>query len=267
MKNTYKVVLVITLTFAAYFGLQKIFFGDVRSWLDGYIHFIGLSHFLTYMIVGLPLFVGLGFLHGVRKIPEALGLDKSIKKALLFTLLCTSPMLIGYAVLFDFDTEITIFYILKGSVIAAFIEELFFRAILFGQIFRFTKLGFIPAIVFGALLFASGHLYQSQDLATMFGIFLTTFMGAVLFAWLYAEWNYNLWIPIFLHLFMNLAWMLFSVSENALGDVYANVFRILTIASAIGFTIYYKIKRGISFEINQNTLFYKNKINGISNKI
>ena len=134
---------------------------------------------------------------------------------------------------------------------------LFFRGILFGQIYRFTNIGFILSIVFGALVFALGHLYQSQDFTTLVGIFLTTFLGAILFAWVYVEWNYNLWVSIFLHLFMNLFWMMFSVSDNAFGGTYANIFRIITVVFIIGLTVLYKLKKGIKFEINKNTLLMK----------
>jgi len=86
---------------------------------------------------------------------------------------------------------------------------------------------------------------------------MTTFLGAILFAWVYIEWNSNLWVAIFLHLFMNLSWMLFSVSENALGDNYANVFRVLTIALTIIGTIAYKRRQGVELAINRNTLWRK----------
>jgi len=43
----------------------------------------------------------------------------------------------------------------------------------------------------------------------------------------------NLWVPIGLHLFMNLHWMLFSAGDNALGSIYANVFRAITITFTI----------------------------------
>jgi hypothetical protein len=100
-------------------------------------------------------------------------------------------------------------------------------------------------------------LYQSNDLLTLTGIFTTTFLGAGLFAWLYAEWNYNLWLPIGLHFFMNVSWELFSISDNAFGDLNANLIRALTIVLAITVTLIYKKKRKIPLEINRNTLFMK----------
>jgi len=78
-----------------------------------------------------------------------------------------------------------------------------------------------------------------------------------LFAWLYVEWNYNLWVPIFLHMLMNLSWGLFSVSDNAFGGIYSNVFRIATIVLAITLTLFYKKKKRTKLEINKNTIWMK----------
>ncbi|MGB1205032.1 MAG: lysostaphin resistance A-like protein [Chitinophagales bacterium] len=257
MGKTLKITTITIFFFFIYYILQQLYFVDIRQYLTQFIHNIGIAHFITYVIIGIPLFVGVGLIHDLKNFPEALGLNKPFLKALLFALICTLPMLIGYASFFDFNTEITLTKIFAGAIVAAFVEELFFRGILFGQIYRFTNIGFILSIVFGALIFALGHLYQSQDIATLIGIFMTTFLGAVLFAWVYVEWNNNLWIPIFLHLFMNLFWMLFAVSNNAFGGTYANICRTITITLIISLTIAYKVKKGIKFEVNRDTLFMK----------
>ncbi len=91
------------------------------------------------------------------------------------------------------------------------------------------------------------------------GIFLVTFLGGILFAWTYVEWDNNLWVPIFLHKFMNLAWELFDVSDNALGDAYPNVFRTVTIALIIVITIWYKRRNRIPFVVNRGTILMKIK--------
>jgi predicted exporter len=100
-------------------------------------------------------------------------------------------------------------------------------------------------------------LYQGTELSELIGILLITFLGGILYAWVYIEWNNNLWVPIFLHLFMNLSWGLFSVAENALGGTYANIFRLITILLIIGLTIAYKIRAKLDFEINKRTLIRK----------
>ena len=78
-------------------------------------------------------------------------------------------------------------------------------------------------------------------------------MGAGWFAWLFIEWKENLWIPIFLHIFMNLSWVLFEVDNNALGGYVTNIFRIITIALTVIITIIYN-KRKDKFSINRKNL-------------
>lgn len=245
--------------FVVYFLLDELFFYGLRSSLHTLIDHLGTSHFVAYVLVGIPIVAAAIAIHGKNKWIQSLGLYAPTGIALVFSLICTLPMLLGYALSFDFNKELSLNEILISVIFAAFFEEVYFRGFLFGQIFRFTRVGFILAILIGALLFASVHLYQSQELSTLFGIFLTTFSGAIWFAWLYVEWNHNLWIPIFLHLFMNLFWLLFSVSDNALGGETANIFRILTIALSVGLTIFYKRKKGMKLEVNRHTIWMKDK--------
>jgi membrane protease YdiL (CAAX protease family) len=166
-------------------------------------------------------------------------------------------MYIGFSFIFDFNTDISINTLLISVLSAGFFEELFFRGFLFGLIFRKTKLGFIPSVFFGAVYFGLLHLYQSTELAESIGIFLITFLGGIIFAWVYTEWKFNIWIPIFLHMLMNLSWELFSVSENALGSLYSNIFRFATIGLIIGLTVALKRQNGLKLEINKKNLLRK----------
>jgi membrane protease YdiL (CAAX protease family) len=257
MNKTLKVIIITLLSFAVYYVLDDLFFNKIRDSIYGTVRQIGVSHILAYVISGIPLYTGVYLLHKFTGFFDSLGFNRPLIKGMFFPLLCTLPMFIGFAFVFKFNPKITWNEILIGVVAAAFFEELFFRAFLFGQLYRYTRLGFIPSVILGALLFASVHLYQSQDFSTLTGIFAITFLGAILFAWVYAEWNFNLWIPVFFHLFMNLAWLLYDVSDNAFGNGYANIFRIFTIVLAIGLTIVYKKKKGIPLEVNKRTVWLK----------
>lgn len=257
MKNTLKIVAITLISFGLYYLVNEYFFSIIYKYLTSSLKIKAISFFLTYLIIGTPLFLGVFLIHKRNIFFESIGISKNLLKGIIIALICTIPMLIGYFIVFEFNTQITWNKIFIGAFFAAFFEELYFRGILFGQIYRFTRIGFIPAILIGALLFAAGHLYQSLEIATLIGIFITTFLGAVLFAWAYIEWKNNLWVPIFLHLFMNLFWMLFSAGENALGGIYSNAFRVLTIAMIIVGTILYKKKKGLKLEVNRKTIWMK----------
>jgi len=225
--------------------------------IDGFINYRLFSYFITYIIIGVPIFLGTCFINRNYNVFINLGLSKNILRGLILAIIFTLPMFIGGLIFYKFNTEITIPNLIAGTILAGLFEELYFRGFLFGQIFRNTRLGFFPSIIFGAIVFAVAHLYQSRDFSTMTGIFITTFLGAIFFAWLFVEWDYNLWVPIFLHTLMNLSWDLFNISDNALGNINSNIFRGLTIALAIILTILYKRKYGQKLAINRNTLFMK----------
>ncbi len=256
MNSTIKIILVTLAAFAAYYFIDDLIFKEVRQTINTYINQRGISHILSYILVGLPILAAVVFLHGKNWL-ESLGLNRPIVKAFFFSLLCTSPMLIGFAALSSVNPKFTLNIFLVNVIAAAFFEELYFRGFLFGQLFRYTKLGFIPSVLLGALLFAFVHLYQSSDPLTLAGIFAVTLLGAILFAWVYAEWNYNIWVPVFLHLLMNLFWDIFSGGDNALGGLTANIFRTLSLILIISLTIIYKKRKGEPLEITKQTIWMK----------
>lgn len=259
MNSTLRIVLITLLSFGLYFIVDENYFRTIRTWFDGHINQLGLSHIIAYITVGIPILLGTILMHRNFKLIEQWGLNRALIKAFTFALLCTLPMFVGYAALYDFNTEFSLNHLLISVIAAAFFEELYFRGFLFGQIFRYTNWGFFPSVIVGAILFGSVHLYQGTEVSQLIGIFLITFLGGILYAWVFVEWNYNLWVPIFLHLLMNLSWGLFSAGENALGGWYANIFRIATISLIIVLTIIYKKRAGESIEINKHTLWMQNK--------
>lgn len=260
MKNTVKIILIVFISFTIYFVLDGLYFKDLRTWFYELTNQLGTSHIITYMISGIPLLLGTFLIHRRASFFKSWGLNKAILKGFMFALICTIPLYIGFSFVFDFNPKISIDTVLISIVAAGFFEEVFFRSFLFGELFKNTKLGFIPSVFFGALYFGILHLYQSTELGESIGIFLITFLGGILFAWTYAEWSYNIWVPIFLHMLMNLSWELFSVSDNALGGIYSNVFRLVSIGLVIILTVLYKKKKGIKLEVNKKTLWIKNAL-------
>jgi len=255
MRQTLKISIIIIIAFGLFYFLNKNYFFNSNDWLCNLIHRKIVSYFLAYVLVGLPLIIGLFLIHKPKEITRSIGINKGFGKGLFFAFLCTSPMLIGYSVLFKFNIKITYIEIFTGVIFAAFFEELYFRGILFGQLFRYARIGFIPSVLICAVLFAAGHLWQSSDFSVLIGIFATTFLGAIFLAWTYIEWDNNLWVPMCLHLFMNLYWNLFSAGDNALGGFYSNIFRVLTITFVICGTLFYKKRKGLKLNVNRNNLW------------
>lgn len=194
-----------------------------------------LHYTLNYLLAGLIPSGALFLLHARRDIASSMGLSHGFGTGLLFAVTATLPMIAGYAVIGEFDRELSADEAFTWIFIAGMFEELVYRGFVFGQLFRYARWGFLPAALLAAL-------------------------GSIFFSWLYVEWNYNLWSVIWLHTLMNLPWIVFRVSTSgAVGDIGANALRLCTIILAIGLTVAYKRKQGLPYRIQINTLI-TNKI-------
>lgn len=200
--------------------------------------------FARWILTVIPMTVALLLLHKPKFILESTGLNGNILKGFGFALLCTLPLYAGFPFFGNINTDITLETILYRVVIAAFFEEVAFRGFMFGQLFRYGQIGFFWAALFPALLFGSAHIYQGHDLVSSLSVFAITFFGALYFSWIYVEWDFNIWMPIGLHFFMNLSWQMFIIEGNevAAGGLISNILRIISIVLAIIITILHKRK-------------------------
>jgi uncharacterized protein len=258
MSNTKRQLLAFTVILTVFF-LQvfnekvSVFLGIGKSDTNFYWSIFG--QILKYII---PTLIVLFIFHKPKDILGELGLNNNFLEGLQYAFLFTLPMLIGYFLLGYYNNEQTFIEHILKAFKDGFREEIFFRAFLFGQLFRQVKLGFLPAVLINGLIFGLLHIYQAHTLAESIGIFAITFAGAIWFAWLFIEWKENLWLPIFMHFFMNLYWHLFSTEKSAMGGLILNLPRILTIALSIYFTIKIIRKTG-KLKINK-TNFIRQKV-------
>ncbi|MEI6140136.1 MAG: CPBP family intramembrane glutamic endopeptidase [Mariniphaga sp.] len=209
----------------------------------------------SYLWWIVPTVLVTGLLYGFNKILDNIGIQKGFGIGFLFSFVTVLPMLISSALRGEISSDLKILGLLQKTLFAGFMEEYLFRGFLFGLLFRKLGWGFIPASILGAFIFGTGHLYQGSTFPETMGVFFVTSLGAIWFAWLYIEWNNNLWVPIFLHILMNLSWGLFEVSSNALGGFSTNLFRVITIALTIIVTIKYNKKTGL--RINRKNLIVR----------
>lgn len=234
-----------------------------KSFFNSYISFTFPTSFLkstySYLWWTLPTLLILGVLYGFKNIPVNLGLNKGIVIGFVFSILTVSPMIISSIIIGDISNNIDLGSLIHKTIAAGFFEEYLFRGFLFGILFQKLKWGFIPASILGGIIFGLGHIYQGTTFTETTVIFAITTIGAIWFSWLYIEWEKNLWIPIFLHALMNLSWILFEVSNNALGGIYTNLFRAITISLTIIITIRYHKERGLN--INRRNLLINNYTN------
>jgi membrane protease YdiL (CAAX protease family) len=207
----------------------------------------------------LPSLFAVAWLFGFNNIIDVIGIKNGFFKGLAFALITVLPMFLSSAIVGQIDPAINWLALLHKTILAGLMEEYLFRGFLFGLLFLKCGWGFIPSSLLGAVIFGMGHVYQGHNFAESFGVFMITGMGALWFAWLYVEWNNNLWVPICLHVLMNISWSLFDVSATALGGPMVNLFRTITIVLTVIITIKNSKKHG--FKVNMHNLFYhKNSI-------
>ncbi|MCZ8354040.1 MAG: type II CAAX endopeptidase family protein [Cyclobacteriaceae bacterium] len=255
-------ILIFLIGFIAYYVIDAITFSHLQKEITALTKSKAIGHILTYTITLIPLFATVAILHrNFKNIFEKLGLSGNLFVGFLFAFVVTLPSLIAYGLKFSINFKLSFDTIIINTISSAFFEEIIYRAFLIGQLYRFTRLGFLSSILIGSTLFGLVHLYQSNNTNELIGIFLITFLGSILFFWIYAEWKFNLWTAIFLHCLMNLYWLVFDIDNNALGGTYANIFRFGTVFLAIYGTILYKKKAKIPFEINKKTWWLKSQNN------
>lgn len=256
--NSLKFLLIFLFGFGFYFWFDAQYFSLFQTEVTHIFRNKAIGHVAAYSITLIPLVITVIGLHKTfNNISNKFGISNGVFIGIMFAFICTMPMLIAYSVKFSYNVKLTLNTIIINTISSAFFEEIIYRAFLFGQLYRYTRLGFLPSVILGSLLFGLAHLYQSNDLTEIIGIFSLTFLGSVLFSWIYTEWKFNLWTAIFLHCLMNLYWLIFDVDTNALGGIYGNIFRFSTVFLAIGVTVYYKWVMKSPLEVGKNTWWMK----------
>lgn len=176
-----------------------------------------------------------------KEVFSFLGLSGNMLKGFGIALLCVLPLYLVFPLFGSLNTELTFTVFYDRCILTGFKEELVFRALMFGLLFRYAKTGFFWAVILPALYFGSVHLYQGHDVLSSLAAFGVTFIGALYFSWMYVEWNFNIWIPVGLHILMNGAWHIFIMegTEVAAGGLISNMARIVSMALAIAVTVCY----------------------------
>ncbi|WP_336962720.1 CPBP family intramembrane glutamic endopeptidase [Chryseobacterium contaminans] len=257
MSKNFRFFSIFILGFILYYLFDLYYFKSILSFIKELFHSKAIAHALTYSITLVPIILTLKILFPKKNILDLLSLNQSFIKGLTLAFIGTLPMLIGYILHFKPVNKFNFETLFINTISSAFFEELIFRVFLIGTLYRFTRLGFLSSILFGSLLFAQVHLYQSQNIIELFEIFAITFLGSVFFTWVYFELDFNIWIAVFLHFFMNLYWEVFNVSENVSGNLYGNLYKFSSIILIIIIVIYLKKKKKSLFQITWRNLFIK----------
>lgn len=219
--------------------------GRVASWLGLPRHtviYYTAKDLLMVILIALILCVVMK----PGKIFSFLGLGSKYTKGQLVALIAVLPLYLVFPIIGSVNPDWSFSLLAKGCVLPGFIEEFIWRGFMFGLFFRYAKVGFFWATLLPAILFAYPHIYQGHDFMSCMAAVGVTFIGALYFSWMYTAWKFDLWVPVFLHILMNGAWIIFNVTgtEVAAGGLISNILRIVSIALAIGLTVYFHRKNG-----------------------
>lgn len=259
MSKNIRFFFIFILGFVIYYFFDFFYFKNIQNFIIDLVNNKAIAHVAAYSATLIPLIITLKILFPTRTAINLFSLDQSVIKGFFLAFMGTLPMLIGYIIHFRTVSSINIESLFINTLSSAFFEEVIFRAFLIGTLYRFTRLGFLSSILFGSLLFAQIHLYQSQNITELVEIFAITFLGSVFFTWVYFEQYFNLWVAIFLHFLMNLYWEIFNVSDNVSGNLFGNLYKFLSVFLIIGWVVYHKKKNKSSFQITWKSLFIKSK--------
>ena len=245
--------LIALIIIATYLALDNLYVGessralvgalvvDAQAWLKypvrRLLHYPG-----PYILV--PAFVTT-LIIGRKNLARVWGFDKWPWRGLGFAFLCCLPLPLVYFFAYPMsDLSALPMRYLNSAILPGIAEEVLFRCFLFGLLFRVAKWGFLPAALLGAVIFGSGHLYQGNSTLDSLGIFGITAIAAVWWAWLYVEWDYNPWVPIGFHVFMNGWFVIFMVSDSALLPIAGEIARASVVLISIAVTLATKLRQG-----------------------
>lgn len=153
---------------------------------------------------------------------------------------CTLPMLALGLMSHSFSPSR--FEIIHGALMPGLTEEIFFRALLFGVLVQVGRFPLWWSAILTALIFGLAHIdITPEEGETIIGQLnlwnAMIALGGFMYAWLYFESRWNLWLVIALHAGMNLWWGMFDLSATPLGGWGATLSRIAAVGLVVFFVV------------------------------
>ena len=222
-------------------NLVKVIAGDASSFMR-YTVGIFLHYPGPYIIV--PAIVT-ALIVGRKNLLQVWGFDKMPWRGLGFAFLCTLPLPLVYSFAYPISDLSTLsLRYLNSAILPGISEEVLFRCFLFGVLFRVAGWGFLPAAILGALIFGLAHLYQGKAILDSLAVVGITSVAGLWWAWVYVEWDYNPWVPIGFHIFMNGWFVIFTVSNSAILPIVGEIARVSVVLISIAVTLMLKQRNG-----------------------
>lgn len=165
----------------------------------------------------------------------AIGRSRAIKGAAI-GVLCSLPMLV--LGLFSDESSLTRHEVLYTGLMPGFTEEVFYRAFMFGLLVQAARCPVWTTAIITGVVFGLAHVdltpEPGQTILGQIGPWIGIIaLGGFMYAWLFWESGWNLWLVIALHAGMNLWWDMFDLSATPLGGLGATTARFLAVGLAV----------------------------------
>ena len=106
MNRTIKNIIITLFCFLVYYIAFENF-ARIMQLIDKFFNYRLLSYFITYIIIGVPIFTGTCVINNNYKVFNNLGLSKNILQGLIFATIFTIPMFIGGFIFYKFNTLVS----------------------------------------------------------------------------------------------------------------------------------------------------------------
>ncbi|MFG0298811.1 MAG: CPBP family intramembrane glutamic endopeptidase [Phycisphaerales bacterium JB047] len=151
-------------------------------------------------------------------------------------LVCTLPML--FVGLMSSSYTPSHYEILYTGLSPGLTEEIFYRAFMFGLLVQVGRCPMWATAVITGIVFGLAHVdltpNAGETIMGQLGPWIGMIaLGGFMYAWLYWESGWNLWLVIALHTGMNLWWDMFDLTLTPLGNWGATGSRIVSVGLVV----------------------------------
>ncbi len=218
----------------------------VKSWTYDAQYLVHPLMRMVLVVIGVLLVYRMARPDDRASMGLAVGCPNAIK-GLGLGFVCTLPMLLLGLMSESFTP--TRYEIMYTAMMPGITEEIFYRAFMFGLLVQVARCPMWPTAIITGLVFGLAHVDitpdQGQTILGQLGPWIAMIgLGGFMYAWLYWESGWNLWVVIALHIGMNLWWDMFDLTMTPLGGWGATIARILSVGLAVLFVFHFRVLSG-----------------------
>lgn len=202
------------------------------------------AHFLIHPAFRMLLvLIAVGYVHVLRGEDERPSMGLLVGwglgiKAFVLGFACSLPMLaLGLLSEFSGTNRYEIMY---GAISPGITEEIFYRALMFGVLVQCARTPMWTTAIVTGIVFGLAHVdltpAPGQTIVGQLNLWNALIaLGGFMYAWMYYESRWNLWVVIALHIGMNLWWDMFDLTSSPLGGFGATLSRIVCVGLVVLF--------------------------------